>query len=716
MAAEIGSSYEFENFRLDPREKTLFCDDKPLALTPKVFETLQIFLEHPGHLLHKDELIQRLWQDRFVEESNLTFNIKMLRRALQDNPRAPRFIETVPRRGYRFIAEVKENPIPVSARIKPKLAARGVASQEISSTRSSARIKPIYLWIAIVSVFLIGAAGIGLRSSSRSLFSTTAPILSAPFRSEKISNSGRTHAVITPDGKYVAYSNESDGKQSIWLRQLETGENIQIVPPSEALYLGLAISHDGNSLYYARRDNPADGTSSAIYRVMTFGGVPSRITTKNEGWISISPDDKQLSFVRCPYNEADFCSLFVVGTDGANERVVLTRKRPFSISDNQFSPDGKSIAFASGQSWNGGSDYRLMRIDLASRAESEISPKRFFDIRNLKWLPDGSGLLLTALENFDRRVKIWQVSVADGTAQALTKDATDYISLSLDKAADRMIATSVSNSFRLFLAALDDLNHPRNLVAARTGVAFAPEGRIVYSGDDGNIWTMNHDGSEHRQLTNGPSAEIVPKVSPDGRYIFFSSNRSGTTQLWRMNSDGSNQIQITKSEGGYPKFVTPDGKTVYFESCLHRDLWRVSADGSGTESQFLDGPIRIPAFSPDGSMVAYYFYPDEKRKLTKIALLSVESRRIIKTFSLPDEFSHSVRIAWAADNRNFYYIAPHGPTNYLWRQSIDTDQPVLAGDLGPEEFEDFTVSPDGKEIGFIRGRWIHDAVLIDGLK
>src|ERR1700740_288194 len=109
MSAKIGHSYEFGNFRLDPGEKKLSLDGKPVSLTPKVFETLQFFVEHPGHLLAKDQLIQELWQDRFVEESNLTFNIKMLRRVLKDDARQPRFIETVPRRGYRFIAEVKEH-------------------------------------------------------------------------------------------------------------------------------------------------------------------------------------------------------------------------------------------------------------------------------------------------------------------------------------------------------------------------------------------------------------------------------------------------------------------------------------------------------------------------------------------------------------------------------------------------------------------------------
>ena len=109
LSAEKGHCYEFENFRLDPREKVLFRDDIPVSLTPKVFDTLQLFVEHAGHLLSKDELIQSLWQDRFVEESNLTFNIRMLRRVLKDDVQHPRYIETVPRRGYRFIAAVTKS-------------------------------------------------------------------------------------------------------------------------------------------------------------------------------------------------------------------------------------------------------------------------------------------------------------------------------------------------------------------------------------------------------------------------------------------------------------------------------------------------------------------------------------------------------------------------------------------------------------------------------
>ena len=717
MSAEIKQIYEFGNFRLDPREKILFRDEKPLAVTPKVFETLQIFVEHPGRLLAKDELIQRLWQDRFVEESNLTFNIKMLRKALQDNPRAPLFIETIPRRGYRFIAEVKENCGSVATKIEQKNEQVDLVSEPDASFAGQARTRRSYFSIGAASILIASAALVAVWvSRNRTIASSrSAPILSSPFRSEKISNSGRTHAVVTPDGKYVAYTNESGGRESIWLRQLETGENIQIVPPADVPYLGLAISHDGNSLYFVRRQTAADRTSATIYRVMTFGGIPVKIAEKTEGWISLSPDDKQISFVRCNYEDGDFCSLFAVNSDGSSEREILRRKKPLTISDNQFSPDGKSIAFASGQSWDGGSDYRLMSLDLASRTEKPLAAKSFFEIRNLKWLPDGSGLLITALENLDHRMKIWQIDAASGAAQPLTKDATDYIGLSLDRAADKLVATTVANTFRLFVARVDELAHPRNVIAARKGVAVALDGRIAYAGDDGNIWMINRDGGEHRQLTNSPSSEMVPKLSPDGRFIFFSSNRSGTNQIWRMNVDGSDQKQITKREGGYTKFVTPDGNFLYYESCLHQTLWRVPTDGSVEESRVSEKPMRLPAFSPGGKLVAYRFYPEGNSRPPKISVMDLETRTVIKVFAVPAEVSRLIRIAWA-DNKSFYFTSTCAEANPVWRQSLDADKPALIGDLGPDELEDFTVSADGKEFAFIRGKWLHDAVLIEGLQ
>ncbi len=704
MSLAIEHSYRFGEFTVDREQKVLLRNGSPLPMAPKVFDTLLILVDNGGRIVEKKELMNRLWPDSFVEESNLTFNIQQLRKALGDNARQPRFIETVARRGYRFIAEVTENP----SSIAPKVESKSPSANLFGPAR-----KRSYLSIAALSILVVASVVIALWfARSRNAASVrSAPILSAPFKSEKFATGGVVRAVITPDGKYVAYTGETGGKETIWLRQLETSENIQIVPPSDETYLGLAISHDGNSLYFVRKPL-TDPPISALYRVMTFGGIPVKITEKTEGTVSVSPDDKQLSFTRCNYQDDDFCSLMIIDADGKNERRLLTRQRPIRLSGNQFSPDGKSIAFASGQSWNGGSDFRLMRIDLASGVESELSRKTFFEITSLKWLPDESGLLLAAKESLDGRLRIWHVSTATGDARALTKDATDYISLSLDKAADKMIATHLSNTFHLYLARIDGVSNPKNLTTARTGVAFAPDGKIVYAGNDGDIWTINRDGGEQRQLTNNSFSDVLPRVSPDGRYIFFTSNRSGSSQVWRMNADGSNQIEITKSEGGYVKFVTPDGRWVYFESGLHQTLWRVSTDG-GEETQ-ISAPGR--AFSSDGKLVAYFFREKESDHRVKLAVMSLEDRKVLKTFSLADQKSRPFEIAWAGDSKSLFYITANGSRNSLWRHSLDEENPHLVGDLGDEEIAHFAVSPDGTSFAFIRGRWIHEAVLIEGLK
>ena len=321
-----------------------------------------------------------------------------------------------------------------------------------------------YLSFAAISVLLIGVVVITAWFARSRLSASTpsASILSTPFKSQKLASGGVVRAAITPDGKYVAYTGETGGKETIWLRQLETSENIQIVPPSDDTYLGLVVSHDGNSLYFVRKTR-TDPPTSSIFRVMTFGGIPVKITDQTEGTVGVSPDDKQLAFTRCKYKDDDFCSLMLIDTNGENERKLLTRQRPIRLSGTQFSPDGKSIAFASGESRKGGSNFRLMLLDVASGTESEISPKTFFEIRNLKWLPDGDGLLLTAKESYDGRLRIWHISAATGEAQPVTNDATDYSSLSLNKRGNKMVATHTSNTFRLYLARIDDASNPKSL-------------------------------------------------------------------------------------------------------------------------------------------------------------------------------------------------------------------------------------------------------------
>ena len=177
-----------------------------------------------------------------------------------------------------------------------------------------------------------------------------------------------------------------------------------------------------------------------------------------------------------------------------------------------------------------------------------------------------------------------------------------------------------------------------------------------------------------------------------------------------MNADGSNQVQISKVEGGYPRFVTADGKWVYFESGLHQSLWRVSTDGR-EETQAAAGRLFYPALSLDGKLCAYFFRAEEGDD--RIAVLLLEKQKVLNTFSLNSD--QAVKIAWAPDNRTLYYITTRGTKYFLWRRSFENPKPELISEVVGDEIEDFAISPDGSSFGFIRGRWLHDAVLIEGL-
>ncbi|HEY0051542.1 MAG TPA: winged helix-turn-helix domain-containing protein, partial [Pyrinomonadaceae bacterium] len=571
-----------------------------------------------GRLVEKEELMKMVWADSFVEAGNLSFTMRLLRKALGDDTQNPRFIETVPRRGYRFIAEVrvaaKENashndlPAPLARPVEEKPRPPGSGFDKA--------LLPVFA-LLFAAVILIGFWFFKSKN-----FSSVAPVLDAPFSSENLSTNGKVPlAVLSPDGKNVIYTNGMSGdKQSVWLRQLETGSNVEIIPPSDEQYFGLALSPDEKTLYFARRSRsfrePTD-----IYRVSIFGGVPEKIVTGTElGWMGISPDGKQISYVRCPQQSDEFCSLNVADSaDGKNERKILSRPYPFRIGANRFAPDGKSIAFAAGTSVGSSNEFELWEVELDG-GERNLTDQKFFDIKNLAWLPDKSGLLITASRFPNKNFRIWQVSAGSGDASPLTKDSESYAVLNMNKEASAIVSTRFKEDFRIKLIPLENPSQTTTLTNA-SAASFAPDGRIYFSsiisGND-EIWSINADGSGQRQLTNNAADEFAPFISPDNKTVFFVSNKSGSAQLWRMNTDGSNQTQITETDGGAPVFVSPDGEWVYYRHILTSVLWRISTK-SGERQLVLNKEKPRFAFSPDGKQVAFSEEQDDERILTIVS-------------------------------------------------------------------------------------------------
>lgn len=715
MSLKAQHFYDFKNFRLDLEERMLLHDNKPIPLTPKMFHLLKVLIDNRGRVVEKDALMQEVWQGSFVEESNLAFNIGQIRKVLGDNARQPTFIETVPKRGYRFIAEVKEttgetesvNDLPAISQPAETLPANRLKFKKI-------------LLPAAAAVLIIGVIVTGFWYAQSTGLDTDIPVLSAPFSSQKLSTNGKVlQAVISPDGKKVVYSNGFEGRQSIWIRQLESGDNVEIIPPSDDFYYGLAVSPDNNFLYFVRCPKSCDSQFD-LYRVSIFGGVPRKIVSETQGWISLSPGGEKISFVRCYNRDDESCSLWIADAiDGKNEQKLVSRSRPVRIADNEFSPDGKTIAFAAGQSTNQANEFSLAEFDLEKGTERALSEQKFFDVKNLAWLPDQKSLLITASRIPNKNFLIWQISAATGEAQPLTKDSETYFGLSLSKDASLLISTQVKQDFQLHLYNTESPAPPRVLADASSAF-FAPDGKIIFSslmtGND-EIWSINPDGSNLRQLTNSAADESSPIVSPGDNSIFFTSNRTGEAHVWRMNTDGSNQQQISKSEGGFPLSVSLDGKWLYYYSGLQKALRRVSTRGGDEQLIWNKGPSRY-AVSPDGSQIGFM---EKKGGDNILTIISPADGQTIKTFKLAGENARLVDLEWTRDGENLAYVLAGGgiTNNTLWFQPLSGQTPRKIVEFGNEEIAElagFALAPDGKSFAVAQGGWLHDAVLLKGLR
>jgi Tol biopolymer transport system component/DNA-binding winged helix-turn-helix (wHTH) protein len=706
--------YRFEKFALIADENVLQRDGVGVPLTPKMYEMLLVLVRNHGQIVEKETLFKEVWPDSFVEEGNIAFNIRQLRKALEDDAQAPTYIETVPRRGYRFIAQVEE------ILAEPILDPGSDSPPETMTADDGKRQRTFLAPFAAVILLFAFAAAFGFWYLYADRNTTLAPLLTGPFSSEKLSTTGMTYtAAISPNGKTVVYPIQNAGRQSVWLRQLDSGNNTEIIPPSDDKYFEFTFSPDGDSIYFSRGKDGPDGHID-IYRVSILGGIPEKVANATQGWLSISPDGQRISFVRCDYRDDEYCSLWIADSkDGKNERKLLGRPRPIRIGDNKISPDGTKIAFAFGQSRNQANEFRLQEVEIETGIEREITAERFFNIKSLAWLPDQTGLLLTSSRIPNKYFRIWEVASASGAAEPLTKDSETYSALSLDKGAARLVSTQVKQDFRIHLF---EMNNPSKgqVLADAIGASFGPDGKIFFtstmSGND-EIWSINADGSGRRQLTNDPADERKPVVAPDGNSVYFTSNRTGEAHIWRMNADGSNQEQITKTEGGFPLFVSRDAKLIYYQHAISGTLWSVSIDGR-VETLVLNTAKRRFSFSPDGAHLAF---EQEEADGSALTIFSVTDKKELKTLKLPNRISRTIEIEWTPDGRSLLCVVnvKDSEENILYLQPVDGGNARQVIDLGDNQTNEtlgLAASPDGTKFLVIQGAWKHDVVLINGLK
>ena len=646
-----GQPLSFSNFELDLRARELRKHGTRIKLQDQPFQILALLLEKPGEIVTREELRDRLWPaDTFVDfDHSLNSAVKKLRQALNDDPDVPRFIETLPRRGYRFIAPLRNGSSPAPAASEFLQSATGSASSaEISAEPAAASASPPVvahthhwkLWAAGGFGFLLALGIVAWFGFSRPTNSSSlAPIRLVPLTS--FSNEF-SKGSFSPDGNQVAF--EWDGDQTrddthygtnIYIKQIGMEKPLQITSASGYNFFP-AWSPDGRYIAFLHSGR---GEHPGVFLVPALGGTSRKLHDFASGsgfkpGLSWSPDGKFLLFSEQlgdqPYR------IEQLNIEDLSVRQLSAPPVP-STGDlaAQFSPDGKSIAFIRNTK-----DVEDIYVMPAYGG----TPRRLtFDNRlmvGLTWTPDSKELIFSSNRG-GNSWGLWRMSVAGGTPERVSVGSEGAFLPELSLRGNRLLYASgfwEENIWRIPIGPRHHLGKPERIIFSSTqeeGPQYSPDGkRIVFqSTRSGNfeIWRADADGANLIQLTsfrgpltgtprwspdgrqigfdtrpgahpnihiisadggpahrlpNDTSDDAVPSWSHDGRSLYFASNRSGSWQVWKRTVDGGQPVQVT-ANGGFAAFESPDGKSIYYAKFNEKGIWKAPVSG-GEETKVTD--------------------------------------------------------------------------------------------------------------------------------
>lgn len=578
----------------------------------------------------------------------------------------------------------------------------------------------VFLAIAVLVASLIGFA-------LYKLF--TQPKQFGPVKMTAVTTGGKVNdedingqVAISPDGKYVVCAaNDAKQQASLWLRQVSTNSLVRIVLPETGFYLATTFSPDGEFVYYVARLE-RNNFVPALYRVPVLGGTPTKVLDRVFSAIAFSAGGDRFAFVR---KDQESSSLMLANANGNEEPkpIAVLKQNSFSTAGPSWSPDGKRIAC--GMTNAAGNYASVVEVPVAGGEPKAIGSEKWATVGRVVWMSDGSGLIMTAVpESSSIGTQIWFLPYPRGAARRITNDLNAYgeVSLSLTSDSGTIGTIQQINSSSIWITGpTQDETKARPILKTNVPetVAWTPDGKIVYSsrtGETWDLWLLNSDGSNSKQLTSDPFIDQQPSVAPDGRYVVFQSNRSGSRNIWRIDADGNNPKQLTV--GNFideTPVVSPDGNFVFFTSTRSGTsaIWKVGIDG-GAPLQVTTRASQFPLVSPDGRLISYFYLDEQANNQPRLAMIPFEGGDVVKTINLPGTVQ-PVSFAWMPDGRSIAFLDSGSGILNVWSQPIDGGAPKQLTNFKSEFLTSFAVSRTG-EIAAYRFYATRDIVLIKSFR
>jgi serine/threonine protein kinase len=587
-------------------------------------------------------------------------------------------------------------------------------------------------WIAAVSLLILVLAAFFVF---RSFFAQSGPRAFQQYSISQITNSGKAAlAAISQDGKYILVAMRENGLESLWLRNLPTGSDTQVVAPSPAPFYSLSFSADGNYLYFLQAGDKT-GLFHVLFRAPVLGGTPKQLVRDVDAHPVFSPDGQRMIYIRCNSPDANKCRWLSANPDGSGEQTLFIREGgvPEWMS---WSPDGKRIAF--GLSYSSNREHQSIGVfDVMSNTESlplSFPDKRIFEVR---WTPDGRGLLVRYQDKTSNysRGQIGYVSYPEGKFEPVTNDTNDYNTLSLSGDGKTLTTIQLQPESELDLltgtggVASGAVQGLAKVLRQTRDVAWLNDSELLLVLPD-KLLRISLDGTKQTELySDSTTTMIAATVCEGGRSIVATIHgREGraSMNLWRMDADGSNLKRLTDGEDDFQPVCSPEGKWVYYyDGNVNTNQWkRVPLASGKSEPLPATGVPGAPSFpisdlSPDDAMLVTpvtmalaaggnyknaFGILKTNSLATPLQVTDVDRRIVFGGVKSPKFTPDGLAVVYPIGGEKSEYN--------LWLHPLDGKPGHQLTHFSSEQIYGFGWSPDGKKLLIGRGHIESDVVLL----
>ena len=534
----------------------------------------------------------------------------------------------------------------------------------------------------------------------------------------RLTRSGKASGVaISPDGQYVVYVLFEGEKQSLMVRQVATGSDVQILPPDVVVFYGLAFSPDSNYVYYnvSSKENPL---FSSLFKIPVLGGSAVQVVRDIDTAPSFSPDGKRFAFLR-GYPEKGEVGLLVANADGSAER--LLRAKPGAPSAEAllrpaWSPDGKTIVHLLAEANNRRSLYAVSPEDGSAR----LFYSTYDDLGQPLWLPGGDALLIAMRERGpSSRGQLYTLSYPGGEVHRLSNDLTNYDLSWLDISKDGSSLATIENNYTsdLWLLPNGDSAKARQISAGGSPVGFVTsfgKDGFVYRTDTGEVYSISSEGGTPTLIAGSERHIGFVSGCGDGKHIVYQAAENDQTNVWRIDANGANPAQLAPARWFAVPMCSLDGQWITYSGSRPNGPYLVSVNTGAPPSAIPipspSGLVGLSWLSPDSKLLLYHWQdPENLGKRVSMNIASVQGGPVLYSFEMPPGGGLSI---WSPDGHAIDYRVTKGGVSDIWRQSLSGGPPKQLTHFPSGLINSFAWSTDGRSLAVARGTRIADIILL----